>query len=305
MQRDAVVASDLGKAYGRVDAVDGISFAVRTGECFGFLGVNGAGKTTTVKMIHCGCPPTTGSLQVLGKDVRKESRAIKEELGVLPQEDNLDPDLRVRESLLVYARYFNLGGSAAKQRADELLQFVQLGERARSPVTQLSGGMKRRLVLARALINRPRLILLDEPTTGLDPQARHLVWSRLRRLRAAGVTMVLTTHYMEEAAQLCNRVGILDRGRLLAIGEPDSLVRQHVGNECIEFRPRTGSRAEIRQRLGEADCAWEEAGDTLFIYPKSTLPLDSLRDVPHERLLHRPATLEDLFLRLTGRELRE
>ncbi len=299
-----ILAQGLCKRYGEIAAVDGIDLDVRPGECFGILGVNGAGKTTTVRMVQCVAPPTAGSLRVLGHDVAEAPRTIKAQLGVVPQDNNLDPDLSVAENLRVYARYFGLPRREARARIDQLLRFVQLQERAADPVTQLSGGMRRRLVLARAMLNSPRLLLLDEPTTGLDPQARHWVWARLRRLRAAGVTMLLTTHYMEEAAQLCDRVAIMEQGRLLAVGEPAALVRERVGERCIELRPPNGAGQLVNARLAELGVRVEVVGDTLYIYPEGPLEWRLLAELPHERLAERPASLEDLFLRLTGRELR-
>ena len=301
----AIQAKQLRKNFGALTAVDGVDFGVRRGEYFGFLGVNGAGKTTTIRMIQCLSPPTSGELRVLGMDVQGQARRIKSRLGVVPQQDNVDPDLRVRENLLVYARYFGIPRRKARARADELLEFVQLDERAESPVTSLSGGMKRRLVLARAMINRPELMLLDEPTTGLDPQARHLVWSRLRRLRSAGVTTLLTTHYMEEAAQLCDRVAIIDGGRLLAVGEPEALVTEHVGRVCIEIRPAPGGRQQLHAVLQGLSGQRQEVGDTVYLYPgehDSEADWRALQALPNQRLVHRPAALEDLFLRLTGRD---
>lgn len=301
----AIAASDLRKVYGTAVAVDGVSFTVRNGECFGFLGPNGAGKTSTVRMIQCVSPPSGGELQVLGMDVASSARAIKGRLGVVPQDNNLDPDLTVLENLLVYARYFDLSRGVARERARNLLEFVNLAERSHHRIGELSGGMRRRLVLARALVNEPDLLLLDEPTTGLDPQARHLVWSRLRTLQAQGVTMVLTTHYMEEAEQLCQRVAVMDRGAILVEGAPEELVRQRIGTQCVEVRPRPEARAELRRRLAAMSGRCEEVGDTLYFYPADGTALEALEDLPHQRLLHRPANLEDLFLRLTGRELRE
>lgn len=301
----AIHASNLVKRFGDIEAVAGIDLDVRRGECFGLLGVNGAGKTTTVRMVQCASPPTAGELRVLDLDVRQQGRQIKARLGVVPQDNNLDPDLRVGENLLVYARYFDLPRTEARRRIEELLRFVQLQDRVRSPVAELSGGMKRRLVLARAMINSPDLLLLDEPTTGLDPQARHWVWSRLRSLRTAGVTMLLTTHYMEEAAQLCDRLAVVDQGRLLAVGAPDALVREHVGTQCIEMRVGDGQRAAARDALAAVTGHRQQVGDTVYLYPEGSIDWSTLEAIPHERLVQRPASLEDLFLRLTGRELRE
>lgn len=300
----AIEARALVKRFGKFEAVAGIDLEVHRGECFGLLGVNGAGKTTTVRMVQCVSPPSSGQLQVLGMDVASQARGIKARLGVVPQEDNLDPDLRVAENLWVYARYFDLGRTESRRRIDELLRFVQLHDRANARVTTLSGGMKRRLVLARAMVNSPEMLLLDEPTTGLDPQARHWVWSRLRSLRSAGVTMLLTTHYMEEAAQLCDRLALVDAGKLLAVGAPDDLVRQHVGTQCVELR-LTGEKVAVGAALEGVAGHWQQVGDTVYLYPEGNVDWAALEAIPHRRLVQRPASLEDLFLRLTGRELRE
>ncbi|BDG59094.1 ABC transporter ATP-binding protein [Caldinitratiruptor microaerophilus] len=230
----AVRARGLVKRYGATLAVAGIDLAIRTGECYGFLGPNGAGKSTTMRMIYGRTPITAGELTVLGLDARSQMRRIKARIGVVPQEDNLDPDFTVLENLVIYGRYFGLSAAVARNRALELLEFVALAGRANQRVDQLSGGMKRRLVIARALIARPELVILDEPTTGLDPQARHLLWDKLRELRAQGVTLLLTTHYMEEATQLCDRVAIIDHGRILAEGRPEDLVAAHPGAANLE-----------------------------------------------------------------------
>ncbi len=303
-------ASGLVKRFGAFEAVKGISFAVARGECFGFLGPNGAGKTTTMRMITGHLPPGGGSLAVLGLDVTREMRRIKGRLGVMPQEDNLDPDLTVKNNLLVYSRYHGIPRREALTRTEELLSFVQLSEHSRSRIDKLSGGMKRRLLVARALLNYPEILVLDEPTTGLDPQARHLIWQKLRSLLAQGVTLLLTTHYMEEAEQLCHRLVIMDEGRVAAEGSPAALIAAHAGREVIEARLRNGeSRDSCLRELASAGLAGarvESSGDTLFIYAddaSSLLP--RLSACPDRTVLHRRATLEDVFLRLTGRELRE
>ncbi|MFQ5692048.1 MAG: ABC transporter ATP-binding protein [Nitrospinota bacterium] len=305
-----VEAEDLVKRFGSLTAVDRIRFRVGPGECFGFLGPNGAGKTSTMRMIHCASPVTEGRLRVLGMDVRASARAIKRRLGVVPQEANLDPDLPVRRNLLTYARYFGLPRSAARERADALLGFLELSDRAASKIDELSGGMKRRLLIARALIHRPDLLILDEPTTGLDPQARHLIWQRLRHLKREGVTLLLTTHYMEEAAQLCDRIVVMDGGRILTEGNPGELVEREVGREVVELRLEEAEEGPV---LGRAladgsgdDFRMERSGDTLYLYTDRALEImGRLREAGVKHLLYRPATLEDLFLRLTGRELRE
>ncbi|HET9952768.1 MAG TPA: ABC transporter ATP-binding protein, partial [Candidatus Eisenbacteria bacterium] len=230
----AITARDLVKSYGQTEAVRGVSFEVRSGESVGFLGPNGAGKTTTVRMISCFLPPTSGSAEVFGVDVRSRPREVKAMLGICPQEDNLDPDFDVLKNLLVYARYFDIPADVAKTRALELLEAVSLSDRAKSRVDSLSGGLKRRLVLARALMNQPRVLVLDEPTTGLDPQARHAIWTRIRALKATGVTVLLTTHYMEEASQLCDRVILVDNGKILLDGSPAEVIAREVGQTVIE-----------------------------------------------------------------------
>jgi lipooligosaccharide transport system ATP-binding protein len=305
-----ISASGLVKRFGAFDAVKGVSFTVARGECFGFLGPNGAGKTTTIRMITGNLPPGGGSLTVLGLDVTHDSRRIKGRLGVMPQEDNLDPDLTVMDNLLVYARYHGIPPRRAAPRATELLSLMQLAEHARSRIDSLSGGMKRRLLIARALINRPEILVLDEPTTGLDPQARHLIWQKLRSLLSSGTTLLLTTHYMEEAEQLCHRLVIMDQGRVVAEGSPADLIAAHAGREVVEMRLRNGeSRDSCLRELPSADLAGarvESSGDTVFIYADDlSALLTRLSACPDRTVLHRRATLEDVFLRLTGRELRE
>jgi lipooligosaccharide transport system ATP-binding protein len=303
-------ASDLTKRFGSFTAVDGISFEVPKGECFGFLGPNGAGKTTTMRMITNHIPVTQGSLTVLGKEIMTNARQVKSRIGVVPQENNLDTDLRVLENLLVYARYHAIPRKAARERARELLDFFQLGEHADSPIMQLSGGMQRRLLIARGLINHPELLILDEPTTGLDPQARHMIWQKLRALQAQGVTLLLTTHYMDEAEQLCDRLVIIDHGHILVEGSPSELIFRHAGKEVLEVRLRSD---EDRERCIEAiggevpeGAEVECSADTLYLYASDAVSVLAMIEVaPDRTVLHRRATLEDVFLRLTGRELRE
>src|SRR5215217_1757065 len=244
-----LVARDLKKSYNGFEAVKGVDFEVYRGECFGFLGPNGAGKTTTMKMIYGAVIPTSGELDVAGLDVRRCEREIKRRIGVVPQENNLDDDLMVKENLLVYGRYYDLPRKLALQRAEELLDFVQLTEKADSKVEQLSGGMKRRLLIARALINDPEIVVLAEPTTGLDPQARHLVWDRLFRLKQRGVTLVLTTHYMDEAEQLCDLLVIMDRGRIVAEGSPRALIERYSTREVVELRFNVESQEVFADKL--------------------------------------------------------
>jgi len=306
MSIPAILARKLTKRFGPLVAVDGIDFEVGVGECFGFLGPNGAGKTTTIRMIHAVIPITSGELIVLGRRVDHEPAAVKRRLGVVPQEENLDPDLTPGENLVVFARYFDLPRAEARRRAADLLEFVGLSSRGASHLDELSGGMKRRLLIARALLNQPELLVLDEPTTGLDPQARHLVWQRLRTLKAQGVTQVLSTHYMDEAAHLCDRVALMDAGRILCQGRPMDLVRAEVGEEVIEVRGDEALHRAVVATVDGRSLRWEQAGDTLYLFCKEgreLLPILSLLRPPH--LVHRPATLEDLFLKLAGRSLQE
>lgn len=303
----AIAAAKLTKRYGAFTAVDGISFSVRPGELFGFLGPNGAGKTSTMRMIYCASPVTAGNLRVAGLDVRTQARRVKARLGVVPQHDNLDPDLTVEQNLLVYARYFNIPATIAKSRADEALQLFQLEEKRRASIDHLSGGMKRRLVLARSLINQPRILVLDEPTTGLDPQARHLVWQKLRLLKASGITMVLTTHYMEEAAQLCDRLVIMNQARILVEGTPDGLIRQTVGSAALEVR---GPGEDLRRLAGDLPhdgLRIEPVEDVLYAYGDGAQlrPLAASLDSGRFAITLRPATLEDVFLTIAGRVLEE
>ncbi len=306
MSIPAILARKLTKRFGPLVAVDGIDFEVGAGECFGFLGPNGAGKTTTIRMIHAVIPITSGELIVLGRRVDHDPAAVKRRLGVVPQEENLDPDLTPGENLVVFARYFDLPRAEARRRAADLLEFVGLSSRATSHLDELSGGMKRRLLIARALLNQPELLVLDEPTTGLDPQARHLVWQRLRTLKAQGVTQVLTTHYMDEAAHLCDRVALMDAGRILRQGRPMDLVRAEVGEEVIEVRGDEALHRAVVATVDGRSLRWEQAGDTLYLFcreGRELLPALSRLRPPH--LVHRPATLEDLFLKLVGRSLQE
>ncbi len=305
-----ILAKGLTKRFGDLIAVDGIDFTIHEREYFGFLGPNGAGKTSTIRMLYGHSPMTDGQLKVLGLDIRTTARRIKEQIGVVSQENNLDTDLSVLENLLVYARYFNMPKREARRRADELMAFMQLEAKEKSRVEQLSGGMKRRLVLARALINRPKILLLDEPTTGLDPQARHLIWQRLRSLKSGGTALVLTTHYMDEAAQLCDRVAVMDAGRIIATGSPQELVRERVGAEVLELRIAPALDAQVLRSIADLDIETERYGDTLYLYlPEGHTLAKTLTDrligINHSEMIHRQATLEDLFLRLTGRELVE
>jgi lipooligosaccharide transport system ATP-binding protein len=301
-----LVAKGLKKAYGDFEAVKGVDFEVYRGECFGFLGPNGAGKTTTMKMIYGAAVPTGGELKVAGLDVRRHEREVKRRIGVVPQENNLDEDLKVRENLLVYGRYFDLPKKVVRRRASELLEFVQLSERDEAQVEQLSGGMKRRLLIARALVNDPDLVVLDEPTTGLDPQARHLVWDKLRELTSEGKTLILTTHYMDEAAQLCDRLCIMEGGRIISEGPPRDLIEEHVSPEVLELRASPGALEALASIVGDAADAVDRIGEALLVYTSdSDAVTRKVKEsgVPIENTLYRRATLEDVFLKLTGRRL--
>ncbi|HET9477469.1 MAG TPA: ABC transporter ATP-binding protein [Dehalococcoidia bacterium] len=302
-----IVARDLVKRYGELTAVDGISFTVEAGECFGFLGPNGAGKTTTIRMITCVSPVTDGSLMVDGMHVQVNPRQIKSVLGVVPQDDNLDPELSVRQNLRAYARYFELKGRAADERIDEALELMSLTDRQSDKIDALSGGLKRRLTIARGLLNTPRILVLDEPTTGLDPAARHLVWQRLRLLRSQGVTMLLTTHYMEEAAQLCDRVVVIDHGKIITEGTPQDLIRQHAGRDVIEVHATPDERPGVMAQLAILHgVTIEEVEDIVYVYLRGDNGIDpAALEVGAEKLVHRRANLEDVFLRLTGRGLEE
>ncbi len=305
-----IIAKNLTKRFGEVAAVKGVDFTVYKGECFGFLGPNGAGKTSTIRMIYGFSPMTAGVLKVMGMDIQTSARLIKKHIGVVSQENNLDTDLTLMENLLVYSRYFNIPKKEALTRARQLIEFMQLGDKIHNLVEHLSGGMKRRLVLARALINSPSLLLLDEPTTGLDPQARHLIWQRLRSLKKTGVSIILTTHYMEEAAQLCDRIAVMDHGKIIAAGPPKEMILTHVGAEIIELRIAPELDEEIRTSLRDLQLKTDRFDDTFYIYIPEDLPLfkeltHRLIQYNHTEMVHRQATLEDLFLQLTGRELSE
>jgi lipooligosaccharide transport system ATP-binding protein len=304
-----VHARGLTKRYANgFTAVDGVDFDVFAGRAFGFLGPNGAGKTSTMRMIACSSPITDGTLRVIGMDPRTQARQIKTRLGVVPQIDNLDTELTVRENLEMYARYFDIPGDVARRRADELLEFVQLAERAKEQVEPLSGGMKRRLTIARALINEPDLVILDEPTTGLDPQARHLLWERLYQLKRRGATLIITTHYMDEAEQLCDHLVVMDKAKIVAEGSPRQLIDQHSTKEVLELRFADGVRDSLNGRLDGLADRIEELPDRLLLYTpdgEGTLEQVNQRQIPIESALVRRSSLEDVFLRLTGRTLIE
>jgi lipooligosaccharide transport system ATP-binding protein len=300
-----ISARGLRKRFGELVAVDGIDFDVARGEAFGFLGPNGAGKTSTMRMIACVSPVTAGTLTIFGENPRLRGAEIRARLGVVPQADTLDLELTVRENLIIFARYFDIPWAEGRRRADELLEFVQLKERAKDKVEDLSGGMKRRLTVARALINEPDLLLLDEPTTGLDPQARHLVWDRLYRLKQRGVTLVLTTHYMDEAEQLCDRLVVMDKAKIVAEGTPRELIAKYSTKEVLELRFPLDAPPLDNTLDGIADRV-EVLADRVLLYTSdgdAAVAAVHSRGLRPETALIRRGTLEDVFLRLTGRSL--
>ncbi|TMD18355.1 MAG: ABC transporter ATP-binding protein [Chloroflexi bacterium] len=301
-----ILARQLTKRFGDLTAVDGIDFEVAKGEAFGFLGPNGAGKTSTMRMIGGVSPVTSGLLTIFGLDPARHGPTIRARLGVVPQADTLDLELTVRENLMIYSRYFDLSWREGARRADELLEFVQLKERSRDKVDELSGGMKRRLTIARALINSPELLLLDEPTTGLDPQARHLVWDRLYRLKQRGVTLVLTTHYMDEAEQLCDRLVVLDKARIAAEGSPRELIDRYSTREVLELRFPIDEQPSLDGKLNDIAERIEVLPDRVLLYTSDgdeAIAAVRKRGLQPETALVRRSTLEDVFLRLTGRSL--
>ncbi len=297
-------ARGLRKRYGELEVVSGLDLDVEPGECFGLLGPNGAGKTTTLRVCLGLTRPDEGEVELLGEPVPRRAREARSRIGVVPQFDNLDPDFTVAENLMVFGRYFDLPPREIAGKLPGLLEFAGLAGREDARIAALSGGMKRRLTLARALINDPQLLVLDEPTTGLDPQARHLIWERLRRLTHEGKTLVLTTHFMEEAERLCHRLAIMDRGRVIAIGTPRSLIAEHIEPQVVEVHGQGFERWMERAR--EVAPRVERAGDTVFVYAADIAPvLASLKGEGELSYLHRPASLEDVFLKLTGRDLRD
>jgi lipooligosaccharide transport system ATP-binding protein len=301
--------SDLRKSYGtgnnRTVVVNGLSFALRPGECYGLLGPNGAGKTTTLRLCLGLTAPDSGEIALTGKQIPAEARAARERVGVVPQGDNLDPDFTVEENLLVFGRYFGIDDAEIRNRIPKLLEFASLTGKNDARINELSGGMKRRLTLARALVNDPDLIFMDEPTTGLDPQARHLIWERLKTLLSQGKTILLTTHFMDEAERLCNRLAVIDHGQMIAEGTPRDLIRQHIEAEVVEVygdNARSWAESEGHQKAARV----EVSGETVFCYTNDARSLlEGLQSTPAVRYLHRPANLEDLFLKLTGREMRD
>ena len=308
MPAPVISASALTKKYKDFAAVDGISFEVAPGESFGLLGPNGAGKSTTMRMLGAVSTRTGGDLDILGLDPDRYGPEIRSQLGVVPQADNLDQELRVRDNLIVYGRYFGIPRSVVAKRADELLEFAQLADRAKAKIDDLSGGMKRRLTIARALINDPRLLLLDEPTTGLDPQARHILWDRLFRLKEQGTTLLLTTHYMDEAEQLCDRLVVVDHGRIMAEGSPAELIRLHSSREVLEVRFGSDRNAVVAEQIAGLGDRIEVLPDRILIYSDNgEAELGRIAELglsPITSLVRR-SSLEDVFLRLTGRSLIE
>ena len=308
MPSAVIEAVELVKTYQSTNAVDGISFEVAPGESFGLLGPNGAGKSTTMRMVGAVSTRTSGSLSILGMDPNESGPEIRSQLGVVPQTDNLDTELRVRENLLVYGRYFGIPRAVVAKRADELLEFAQLSDRAKAKVDDLSGGMKRRLTIARALVNEPRILLLDEPTTGLDPQARHILWDRLFRLKEQGTTLLLTTHYMDEAEQLCDRLVVVDKGRIMAEGSPASLIKEYSTREVVELRFGSEKNQDAATTLAGVGERIEVLPDRVLIYAEdgeSALAEAIRRGLQPITSLVRRSSLEDVFLRLTGRSLIE
>ena len=308
MPTPVITATDLTKKYKEFAAVDGISFEVAPGESFGLLGPNGAGKSTTMRMVGAVSTRTSGSLSILGLDPDDHGPEIRSQLGVVPQADNLDQELRVRDNLVVYGRYFGIPRAIISKKADELLEFAQLSDRAKAKVDDLSGGMKRRLTIARALVNDPRILLLDEPTTGLDPQARHILWDRLFRLKEQGTTLVLTTHYMDEAEQLCDRLVVVDKGTIMAEGSPASLIRDHSSREVLEVRFGSDRNAVVAEKIKDAGDRVEVLPDRILVYSANgEAELAKMTDAGLEPItsLVRRSSLEDVFLRLTGRSLIE
>jgi lipooligosaccharide transport system ATP-binding protein len=288
-----------------ITAVDHIDFDVYKSECIGFLGPNGAGKTTIVRMIYCFLPVTEGELTVAGLNVKSQAREIKKMVGVSPQEDNLDPDFSVLKNLQVYARYFDMPKDKANERAEQMLKFFQLDEKRDASIEELSGGMKRRLIMARALINEPRILLLDEPTTGLDPQGRHLVWDEIRTLRKQGVTIILTTHYMDEAAAICDRILIIDNGKIIETGVPSELIRRYVGEDVLELENDENFVKTLKHELPNAEV--EVYGDQVRVFVNEPHGVfeNVIKKLPGKSMTIRNANLEDVFLKLTGRKLRE
>ena len=301
-----IKARNLTKVYDKLKAVDRVSFQIEPGSCYGFLGPNGAGKTTVMRMIYCVTPLTSGVLQVNGEHVMVNMSAVKRGIGVVTQDDSLDYDLNVINNLLVYARYYDLGRAEAVRRAQELIEFFQLSEKRNENVRTLSGGMKRRLQIARALINKPSILILDEPSTGLDPQARHHVWAKCHELLAQGVTLLLTTHYMDEAEQLCDKIAVMDRGKIISEASPWNLIKSEVSSHVVEIRGDEQARQKILAAVADQIDFHESLSDRLLLYTSDATPLHTQiqdMDIPVKTLLSRRSSLEDVFLKLTGRNL--
>ena len=301
----AISAENLTKRYADLVAVDGVTFTIHGGECFGILGPNGAGKTSIMKMISCVSPVTSGELWLDGKRVDREQRAIKSQMGVVSQADSLDPGLSVLQNLLAYGRFFGLRAERARERAWAALDLFQLSDKAHQEPDELSGGMRRRLLISRALLHEPKILVLDEPTTGLDPQTRHLVWDRLLDLRRQGITILLTTHYMEEAAYLCDRLVIMDLGRILVEGSPEELVQKHAAAQVVQIRVPEADRYELVGRLRSKGVDVEETGDGVMLYGEDGRMAQVESVLDGMLVTRRPGNLEDVFLRLTGRGLRD
>ena len=310
MRASAILSvEDLRKTYGAGKdshiIIDGLSFSLRRGECYGLLGPNGAGKTTTLRLCLGLTKPDSGNITLVGRPVPDDARAARVRVGVVPQGDNLDPDFTVAENLLVYGRYFGIADALIRERIPRLLEFSNLTAKKDARISELSGGMRRRLTLARALVNDPDLIFMDEPTTGLDPQARHMIWERLKALLADGKTILLTTHFMDEAERLCDRLAVIDHGKMIAEGNPRDLIAAHIESQVIEAYGENALAWGASSGRGMAE-RYEISGETVFCYTNDAQPLlDSLASVSGVRYIHRPANLEDLFLKLTGREMRD
>lgn len=305
MERKVLVkAENLTKKFGNLVAVDSINFEIFEGESFGFLGPNGAGKTTTMRMIQSVSPLTTGKLELAGMDVTEHNREIKALIGVAPQDDNLDPDFTVFQNLIVYARYYDISKPKAKTKAEELLKFMQLEEKRDTIITALSGGMRRRLILARALMNEPQILILDEPTTGLDPQARHLIWAKIRNLQKQKVTVILTTHYMDEAAHLCDRIMIMDNGKVIEKGTPAEMVEKHVGEEVLEVLYSEEAMKCLKQNFPDARIDVVADKIQVFAHKPRGVLVRILEEASFKGAVIRDGNLEDVFLKLAGRSLR-
>ena len=296
---------DLTKKFKDLLAVDSVNLEVEEGECFGLLGPNGAGKTSLVRMITAVSPPTSGHIEVLGYDLKTHSRQVKANLGVVPQLDNLDPDFTVIRNLMTFARYFEIDKKEARRRSLEVLNLLELDNKRNSHIRELSGGMKRRLLIARGLINLPKIVVLDEPTIGLDPQGKHLVWRKLTELKSQGVSQLLCTQNMEEAAVLCDRVAIMYQGKILSLDSPQGLVSRYTGSEVWEIEPETVERDNLLKNLKSRGIEFEEVGGKIHAFQTGATRIGEGLEISPERLRRRPATLEDVFLRLTGRSLVE